>query len=121
MAYMLMLVTDDSHQLNAVLKAWDEIHVEDVVFMDSTCFHREGIARPHIPMRFMFEKLEQNQCSITLFGIVKNEATVQECLVQAETVIGDLDTATNAVFAAWPLSIVKGISKQAGPQGEAAQ
>lgn len=120
MAYMLMLVTNDSYQLDAVLKAWDKIEVDDVVFMDSTSFHREGITRPHIPMRFMFEKLEQNQYSITLFGIVKDEATVQECLAQAEMVIGDLHTATSAMFAAWPVSIVKGIPKQPRNEGEAA-
>lgn len=121
MTYMLMLVTDDVQQLNAVLKAWNNIHVDDIVFMDSTCFHRTGAARPHIPMRFMFEKLEKDQCSVTLFGIVKDEATVQQCLAQAETVIGDLDTAPNAMFAAWPLSLVKGFPKQAGHEGGAAQ
>ena len=51
MAYMLMLVTDDTRQLNAVLKAWDNIHVDNIVFMDSTCFHRVSATRPHIPMR----------------------------------------------------------------------
>ena len=59
----------------------------------------------------MFEKLEKDQCSVTLFGIVKDEATVQQCLAQAETVIGDLNTAPNAMFAAWPLSLVKGFSQ----------
>ena len=123
MAYMLMLVTDDARQLSIVLQAWDSIHVDDIVFMDSTCFHRASATRPHIPMRFMFEALEQgqHQCSVTLFGIVRDEATAQQCLAQAETVIGDLDTAPNAMFAAWPLSIVKGLSRQAGRQGEAAQ
>ena len=121
MAYMLMLVTDDTRQLKAVLKAWKKIPVDDVVFIDSTCFHRTGPARPHIPMRFMFEKLEKDKCSVTLFGIVNDESAVQECLAQAETVIGDLDTAQNAMFSAWPLTFTKGIPKQAGPQGEAAQ
>ena len=121
MTYMIMLVTDDTHQLNTVLKTWENIHVDDVVFMDSTCFHRAGTARPHIPMRFRFETLEKDQCSVTLFGIVKDETAVQQCLAQAETVIGDLDTVPNAMFAAWPLSLVKGFPKQAGHVGEAAQ
>lgn len=122
MAYMLMLITDDARQLSDVLEAWDSIHVDDIVSMDSTCFHRAGAARPHIPMRFMFENLKEGryQCSVTLFGIVKDEATVQQCLAQAETVIGDLDTASNALFAAWPLHIVKGFLKP-DPQGEAVQ
>jgi len=120
MAYMLMLVVNDTDQLNAVLKAWESIHVDDVVFMDSTCFHRLGTEQFHIPMRYMFERLEQGrrQCSVTLFGIVKDEAVVQQCIAQAETVIGDLEAAKNAMLVAWPLPIIKGFSKDLGSQGE---
>lgn len=121
MAYMMMLVTDDVDQLNAVLEAWKDIHIDDVVFVDSTCFHRTGAKSPHIPMRFMFETLAKGrrQCSVTMFGIVADEVTVQRCITQAETVTGDLDTAANALLAAWPLPIVKGFPKQSKRQGGA--
>ena len=120
MAYMMMLVANDVDQLDAVLKAWESIHVDDIVFMDSTCFHRAGIERPYIPLRFMFDKLEQGQqqCSVTLFGIVRDEAMVQQCIVQAEAVMGDLDTAKNAMLVAWPLPIIKGFPKQAYTRSE---
>ncbi len=122
MVYMMMLVTDDVDQLNAVLEAWKDIHIDDVVFVDSTCFHRAGAKSRHIPMRFMFEtfSMGRRQCSVTMFGIVADEATVQQCIAQAETVVGDLDAAANALLAAWPLPIVKGFPKhptrQEGPQ-----
>jgi len=117
MAYMMMLVADDVDQLNAVLEAWKDIHIDDVVFVDSTCFHRTGAKGRHIPMRFMFEALgSRQQCSVTMFGIVANEATVQQCIAQAETVVGDLDAAANALLAAWPLPIVKGFPKQSQRQ-----
>ncbi len=118
MAYMMMLVADDVDQLNAVLEAWKDIHIDDVVFVDSTCFHRAGAKSPHIPMRFMFETLSRGrrQCSVTMFGIVADEASVQQCITQAETVTGDLDTAANALLAAWPLPIVKGFPKQSKRQ-----
>jgi len=121
MGYMMMLVANDADQLNAVLKAWERIQVDDIVLMDSTCFHRAGVKRPHIPMRFMFEKPDkgQEQCSVTLFGIVRDEATVRQCIAQAETVIGDLDTVENAMLVAWPLSIVKGLPKQTTESSEA--
>lgn len=120
MAYMIMLVSDDIDQIDEVLKAWETIHVDDIVFMDSTCFHRTGKIRPHIPMRFMFEKLDkgQQQCSVTLFGIVTDEKAVQQCIKQAETIIGDLDAAKNAMFAAWPLSIIKGFPKLSAERGD---
>ncbi len=123
MAYMIMLVADDAEQLNAVLKAWESIQVDDIVFMDSTCFHRKAAGHPHIPMRFMFERLEEGrrQSSVTLFSIVSDEAMVEQCIAQAETVIGDFDIAKNAMVAAWPLPIVKGASWQAPDRGEIAE
>jgi hypothetical protein len=123
MAYIMMLVADDTDQLNAILHAWESIHVDDVVFMDSTSFHRAGIHQPHIPMRFMFERLEhrQYQSSVVLLGIATDEAMVEQCLAQVETVIGDLDADQNAIFVAWPLPIVKGFPKRTGTQGEAVE
>jgi hypothetical protein len=123
MAYMIMLISDDVDQLDAVLRAWETIHVDDIVFMDSTCFHRAGKQKPHIPMRFLFEKIDkgQQQCSITLFGIVNDEMVVQQCIEQAETVIGDLDAAPNAMLVAWPLPIIKGFPKLHADRGEGRQ
>ena len=74
----MMLVADDTDQLNAILRVWEGSHVDDVVLMDITSFHRAGIAKPHIPMRFMFEKLEhrQRQSSVALFGTARDEALV---------------------------------------------
>ena len=114
MAYMVMLVAEEVDQMNEILEAWKCIHVDDVIYVDSTCYHRTGTRSPHIPMRFMFEALSRGrqQCSVTLFGIVADEATVQQCIAQAETVVGDFDAATNAMLVAWPLPIVKGFSAQ---------
>lgn len=118
MAYMVMLVADDIDQLNEVLETWKSIHVDDVIFVDSTCYHRVGTRVPHIPMRFMFETLSRGrrQCSVTMFGIVADETVVQQCITQAETVTGDLDAAANALLVAWPLPIVKGFPKQSKRQ-----
>ena len=123
MGYMIMLVANDADQLTAVLEAWKSIHVDDIVFMDSVCFHRAGTERHHIPMRFMFETPNrgQQQCSVTLFGIVPDEAMVHQCIAQAETVIGDLDAAENAMLVAWPLAIVKGLASQCSAGDEAVQ
>ena len=120
MAYMMMLVANSVEQINAVLEAWEEIHVDDIVLMDSTCFHREAEDRPHIPMRFMFERLAegQRQPSITLFGVVRDEAMVEHCIAQAETVIGDFDIAENAMLVAWPLPIIRGFPRQDLGRGE---
>jgi len=120
MAYMIMLVAEDVEQINAVLRAWESIHVDDLVLLESTCFHRGAVDRPHIPMRFMFERLGQGerQVSVTLFGVVRDNAMVQQCIAQAETVIGEFDIADNAMLVAWPLPIVRGFPGQALGRGE---
>jgi hypothetical protein len=120
MAYMMMLVANSVEQINAVLEAWEGIHVDDIVLMDSTCFHREAEDRPHIPMRFMFERLAEGhrQSSVTLFGVVRDEAMVEHCIVRAETVMGDFDIAENAMLVAWPLPIIVGFPRQALGRGE---
>ena len=120
MAFMMMLVATDVEKVNAVLKAWETIRVDDIVLMDSTCFHREASARPHIPMRYLFERLDQGQqqCTVTLFGVVRDEAMVQQCITRAETVIGDFDVANDAMLVAWPLPIVKGFPRQVHTEGE---
>jgi len=120
MAYMVMLVADDTDQLNAVLRTWECIHVDDVVLMDSTCFHRAGIEQPHIAMRYRFEGQErrQEECSAVLFGVVRDEPMVQQCIAQAETVMGDLDAARNAMLVAWPLPIVKGFRQRVRDEEE---
>jgi hypothetical protein len=120
MAYMIMLIVDNLDQLNAVLDAWEDIQVNDVTFLESTCFHRAGIQRPHIPMRFMFENLGQvrEQCTLTLFAMVPDEATVHQCIAKAETALGGFDTAQNTMLTAWPLPIIKGVPKRPADGGE---
>jgi len=110
MAHMVMLVVCDVSQLEAVLDAWKSIQVDHVTFMDSTCWHREGVRRPHIPMRFLFEDLgrSQEQCTLTLLAIVPDDVALQQCIATAEVVVGDFDAAESALLAAWPLPVVRG-------------
>ena len=118
MRYMIMLVIEDEQQLSKILDAWDDLHIEDVTFVESTCSHHHPPRRRHIPMRFMFENLSgaQQACSLTLFSIVPDEATVRACIQAAESVVGNLDETENAMLVAWPLPIVKGAPTHRRPE-----
>jgi hypothetical protein len=118
MSYMIMFVIENEQQLSEILDAWDNLHVEDVTFVESTCSHHHPVRQRHIPMRFMFENLSgaQEACSLTLFCIVPDEATVQACIKAAESVVGDLDEAEGAMLVAWPLPIVKGAPQHHTPE-----
>jgi hypothetical protein len=113
-----MLIVDSLEQSDKVLAAWKCIHVDDIVLLDSTCFHRLSKERPHIPMRFMFENLSDRHRAMHRHHCWDWRPTRRRAamLVQAESVLGDLDAAENAAFAAWPLPITKGFTKH--PQGK---
>ena len=110
MAYMMMLVLENADQMHDVLEVWEDLPVDGVTFFESTCARARPARRRHIPMRFMFENLSgmQEVCSLSLFGIVPDEAAVHACITAAESVLGDLDGSRVAMLAAWPLPIVKG-------------
>ena len=113
MAYMIMLVLEQREQLKPVLESWQALGVDEITFVESTCAHLHVPPKAHIPIRFMFESVsgEREACTLTLFAVVADEATVHTCVDATEAVIGDLDAAPTAMIAAWPLPVVKGFPK----------
>jgi hypothetical protein len=113
MAYMLMLIIEQSEQLKPVLDSWQALGVEEISYVESTQAHLHAQPKAHIPIRFMFETIsgEREATTLTLFAVVPDEATVQACLSATESLIGDLDSNPTAMFAAWPLLVVKGFPK----------
>lgn len=113
MAYMIVLVLEESEQLEPVLESWQALGVDEITVVESTCAHLHALPRAHIPIRFMFESVggEREACTLTLFAVVADEATVHACIDAAEAVLGDLDAAPTSMIAAWPLPVVKGFPK----------
>ncbi len=110
--FMVLLVLDNPDQLDAVLRAWDEVGVRGATIIESTGIHRH--LRQLIPMRYLFQMQgDEEEGHLTLLTIVENQAQVDACLKATESVTGDLDSPQTGVFAAWPLTTVKGL-----PQGE---
>lgn len=113
MAYMLMLILEQSEQLRPILDSWQALGVEDISYVESTEAHLHAQPKAHIPIRFLFESVsgEREVTTLTLFAVVADEASVQACLTATEALVGDLDSSNTAKFAAWPLLIVKGFPK----------
>jgi len=110
--FMVLLVLDNPDQLDAVLRAWDEAGIRGATIIESTGIHRH--LRRLIPMRYIFQTQDtEEEGHLTLLAIVEDQAQVEACLRATESVTGDLDGPQTGVFAAWPLTTVKGL-----PQGE---
>jgi hypothetical protein len=106
--YMIMFVLDDPGRLDALLETWEKVGIRGATIVESTGIHRRR--KMILPMRYMFEttgSIEENQ--YTLFVIVETDALVQACLQATEQLVGNLDEPNTGVFAAWPLTEVKGL------------
>jgi len=113
--YMIFFVLDDTSKLDAVLDAWDAIGVTGATIIDSTGINRRRRAR-QVGAPFMggINRLMtgSHETHYTLITVVKDEATVKECLKATEAIVGDLNQPNSGVLAAWPVSIVKGIPEE---------
>lgn len=110
--YMMMMVLDDPNHLYAVLEAWEKAGISGVTILESTGLHR--VQRKFIPMRYVPVLISEEDNHLTLLAITADEAHVRAALAAAESVVGDLDGPNTGVFAAWPLSVVKGLPGEGG-------
>lgn len=108
--YMVLFVLDDPEHLDAVLSAWSAKGLTGVTIIESTGLHRRQ-KRKRIPMRYTYGDYVEEEGHYTLLAIVDSQETVQTCLEEAERTVGDLCNPNTGVFAAWPLSLVKGVCK----------
>ena len=115
--YMIFFVLDDPDRLDEVLNAWETVGISGVTVIESTGIHR--LKRQMTPMRYVFPQpsvVEEGH--YTLIAIVADQPTVQACLQSTENLIGDLSQPNTGVFAAWPLTTIKGVPhKDSGEEG----
>lgn len=109
MNYMALFILDDPSLLEDVLKAWKDGGIGGATIIESTGLYR--LQRKVIPMRYLYsDRTASEKENVTLIAIVDDEAMTQKCLQLTESVVGDLNEPNSGVFAAWPLSLVKGLS-----------
>lgn len=109
--YMVMLVLDNPDRLDDVLQAWESAGIRGATIVESTGLQR--LRRKSVPMRYLFQApglVEEGH--LTLFVIVEGEQMVQDCLRATEQIVMDLNLPNTGVFAAWPLTIVRGVSSR---------
>ncbi len=117
--HMIMLVLDDPNRLDEVLEAWRSAGVSGVTIMETIGACRRATRR--VTGRYLFglpslvESAERSQ--YTLFAVVPDRRSIELCLEASEGIVGDLDDPNTGVFAAWELSLAKGVLGQAAESG----
>lgn len=108
--YMIMFVLDNMSRLNEVLEVWEKAGIQGATIIESTGIHR--IRRRLIPMRYVIPtsgSISVEEGNYSLFVIVTSAEMVQACLQATEQIVGNLDQPHTGVFAAWPLTVLKGV------------
>ncbi len=109
MNYVALFILDNPSLLEDVLKAWTQGGIRGATVIESTGLYR--LTRKMIPMRYLYSSREVSEKeNVTLIAIVDDQAMAEHCLALTESVIGDMNEPNTGVFAAWPLSMVKGLS-----------
>lgn len=109
MNYMALFILDDPTFLEEVLRAWKEGGIGGATIIESTGLYR--MQRKAISMRYLYsDRTASEKENVTLIAIVDDEEMAKKCLQLTETVVGDLSQPNSGIFAAWPLSLVKGLS-----------
>jgi nitrogen regulatory protein PII len=106
--YMIWFVLDNPDRLDEILDAWEKAGIRGVTIIESTGIQR--LKRKMTPMRYVFQQSSAvEEGHYTLMAIVADEAAVQACLQATESLTGNLSQPDTGVFAAWPLTMVKGV------------
>lgn len=109
--YMVMFVLDNPDRLDELLRAWEQAGINGITIIESTGIHRRQAQTVH--MRFLYQASGSlvEEGHVTLLAIVIDEQKARACLRATEALVGDLSEPNTGVFAAWPLTLVKGVPK----------
>lgn len=113
--YMIMYVLDNPDLLDQLLESWEAAGIRGATIVESTGIQR--LRGKHVPMRYFFQPTGAIEAGhLTLFVIVESEKMVQDCLHATEQIVINLEDSNTGIFAAWPLTVVRGMSSH--PQEE---
>lgn len=114
--FMVMLVLDNPDLLDKVLEAWDQAGICGATIIESSGFHRRMKQNLLMPIRYNLPQMEAEitPYHYTLFAAVPAEDLVQKALQAAEKITGNLDDPNTGIFAAWPLTVSKGVRPAGG-------
>ena len=114
--HMIMLVLDDPNRLDEVVEAWQSAGVSGATILESMGAYRRQSGRVHGRYLFGLPGLADSatRSQYTLFAIVPDQRTAERCLDATEEVVGDLGEPNTGVFAAWELSLAKGVPAERG-------
>jgi hypothetical protein len=111
MNFFVMYILDDPTLLEDLVEEWVSGGIRGATIIKSTGLYR--LQRKLISMSYLYESDHASEKdNVTIMAIVEDQETAEKCLELTEAVMGDLDKPNTGIFAAWPVSIVKGLPKR---------
>lgn len=103
--YMLIMVLDDTSQLNAVLAGWQQAGVRGVTVLESTGVNRLLLRTEAQPMFMGFSQMfgSGRVGHNTLFAVVESMAIAEAAVQATEGIVGDLNKPHTGIIFALPV------------------
>lgn len=115
--HMVMFVLDDPNQLDDLLDSWRALGISGVTLVESSGSYRHKAhllgARHLTQASVLAQRIEEGH--FTLFAVVPDAATVQQCLDATEVVTGNLDEPNTGIFTSWEVGLTKGVPSTLTP------
>lgn len=112
---MIMLVLDDPDLLDEVMGSWRSAGVTGATILESMGAYRRETE--HVRGRYLFGMPglaeTAGRAQYTMFAIVPDRRIAELALQATEEITGDLTQPDTGVFAAWELSVAKGLPDSA--------
>jgi nitrogen regulatory protein PII len=116
--YIVLLVIDDPGRVEKVIEALEASGVTGATIIESTGMHRK--IQKQVPLRYLYACPDPIEIdNYTIFAIVPNRESAENCREVVEKVVGDLDQHDTGIFAAWELDLVKGVHEKDDGGGQA--
>lgn len=116
MSFLVVIIIDNPDDCLRVLEAWREAGASGATIIESTGMGRlmgAGLRDdlPLIPNLSSFLGLREEP-SLTLFSVVKDQATVDAMVVAAQGIIGDLDQPNTGILFVLPVLQAHGLERK---------
>ena len=108
MKFMVLYILDDPALMEELVEGWVAGGIRGATIVESTGMYR--LQRRLIPTQYLYSNTHATEKdNVTIIAVVQDQAAAEKCLEITESIVGDLDHPNTGIFAAWPLSIVKGL------------
>lgn len=112
MAYLLMIILDDTSRMPALLQAWREAEVPGATILPSAGAYRTSTWLSRVGLGALDRLFETEEVRRrTLLTVIEEESTLDRAIAEAERAVGGFDRPNSGLLLVLPVSHVRGLRR----------